>query len=174
MTKEEEIARLEADISKFMMKVSKFEFFLINRNIELCKVSDKDTEIKRLAGIQWDKLAVLIEEKYPFSRYHSEFASYGFSIFKDSPPQYLVKLADTGRLKWDSDECQIDSWGKLVVRGFAQLRNNIAHGNKALLPSQFTQGRTKEFIAAGDALMNFIAEKIFDENDWEKPIQFHE
>ncbi|WP_146165120.1 hypothetical protein [Mycoplana dimorpha] len=92
-------------------------------------------------------------------------------MFKDSAPQFLVK-ADDGRLKWDSDEAVIDSWDRLFSRSFAQLRNNIAHGNKALMPAAFTHERTEKFLVAGHALMDFVAQAIFFRTDWDGPIAF--
>lgn len=158
---------IEDKISKFMIKVAKFEFFLINENIELAIIQDKNG-LHKLVGINWQKLAALIEHKHHFSEFN--FESYGFRVFKDTSPQYLVK--DNGSLKWDSDQVTIDSWGELLTRSFAQLRNNIAHGNKAYTLAPFTQKRTEEFINAGHALVDFIAKDIFSQEHWELPIEF--
>ncbi len=158
---------IEDKISKFMIKISKFEFFMINENIELAHIQHKDG-LQKLAGVRWEKLAALIEQKHRFSVF--DFKSSGFVFFKETSPQYLVK--DNGSLKWDSDEVTIDSWSKLLTRSFAQLRNNIAHGNKAHILAPFTRQRTEEFIDAGNALVDFIAKDIFSQADWEMPIEF--
>lgn len=161
---------IEDKISKFMMKVSKFEFFLINQNIELASIKE-DKGFQKLVGINWGKLAVLIEKEHKFSSF--DFDNCKFNILKDTSPQFLVKnIEGVEKLKWDSDNVIIDSWCKLLSRSFAQFRNNIAHGNKATIPTAFTKGRTQEFINAGDELINFITEKIFKEKDWLLPIEF--
>ena len=152
-----------------MMTVSKFEFFLINENIELARIKE-DNHLQKLTGLDWQKLAVLIEKKYPFSNF--KFEDSGFSVFKVTAPQYLVKSPETGKPKWDSDECIIDSWGKLLNRSFSQFRNNIAHGNKGQLLAPFTNARTEEFMAGGYALIGFVADQIFEQENWEMEIAF--
>ncbi len=126
-------------------------------------------KLKKVTGIEWGKLAALIEEKKKFHDF--DFSTSEFGCLKTDYPQLLVE--DEGKLKWDSEETEIESWEKLLIRSYAQLRNNIAHGNKAHLPSQFTQGRTKEFMEAGRALREFIAGDIFEKPNWKEPIQFN-
>lgn len=159
---------IENKISKFFVTVSKFEYFLINNNIKLGKVSDQSGALQKISGLDWNKLSKLIEQKQPFDLFN--FSSGGFEIFKNEPPQFLVK--ENGNLKWDSDETIIDSWEILLSKSFAQLRNNIAHGNRVHLPSHFTQGRTEQFIDAGYSIMNFIAEEVLQIRNWEEPIYF--
>lgn len=159
---------IEREISDFMLKMSKFEFFLINQNIELGRVEQKGT-LQKITGIEWEKLATMLERKYKFQSF--DFHSYKFFYFISNVPQYLVR-SDRGELKWDSDDVTVDSWSKLLIRGYAQFRNNVAHGNKAHLASQFTEGRTKEFLAASQALIDFIAAEIFNEPCWDRSIFF--
>ena len=160
--------RLENDISEFMLKAAKFEFFLINKDIQLGRIEEKDN-LQKLVGLDWGKLAVIIEDKHKFHDF--DFKSCQFSYFKTDVPQYLVK-SENGVPKWDSDEVTVDSWAKLLTRGYAQFRNNVAHGNKAQLPSAFTTERTENFLAASHALMAFIAQDIFEERDWERSLFF--
>lgn len=151
------------------MKVARFEFFLINSNIELGKINEESSGLKKITGVNWGKLARLLEKKFKFVDFN--FKEYNLEIFKNTAPQYLVK-SESGQLKWDSDDKAIDSWEILLSRGFAQLRNNIAHGNKAHISSAFTQTRTEEFIESGHCLMNFIAKEIFNVEHWASEIVF--
>jgi hypothetical protein len=159
---------MEEEIARLMLKMSKFEFYLVNRDIELART----TAIKGLnvvTGIDWNRLARWVEAKHPFTKF--DFAQSRFQAFKETAPQYLVKM-ESGRLGWDSDDRPIDSWERLLSRSFAQLRNNIAHGNKAQMPAPFTRDRTAQFLEAGDALIDFMAREVFDEPGWETPIVF--
>jgi len=157
---------MEAKISQFILKVSKFEFFLINTDITLAHF---DRATGAVTGLNWTRLAALIEAEMPFSAFN--FQQSGFSIFKDTAPQYLT-ISPEGCLKWDSDDQPIDSWERLLSRSFAQLRNNVAHGNKAQMTAPFTLGRTEGFLNAGDNLIEFIAEHVFHNPDWQTPIMF--
>lgn len=159
---------IEDKISKFMFTCSKFEYFVINEDTELGKIGKMiDTPpLQKIVGLDWKKLAKKI--KINFEDFN--FGSSGFEILKEEPPQFLVKAEK--KLKWDSDNAAIDSWEKLLTRSFAQLRNNIAHGNKAHMPSQFTQDRTEKFIDAGNDLIKFIAKEIFGKENWESSIIF--
>ena len=122
----------EDKIAKFMITVSKFEFFLICERMDLAAIKfDQESNLQKIAGIQWEKLGDLIEKRYKFLDF--DFAKYKFLIFKETSPQYLVKSPDSEAIKWDSDERPIDSWSRLLTRSFAQFRNNIAHGNKGHL-----------------------------------------
>lgn len=158
---------IEKEIAEYLIDCAKFEYFLINENLNLGIERDIDG-LKKVEGLNWTKLARLIEEKKKFKYF--DFCNSGFSFLIEESPQFLVKHA--GRLKWDSNQVDIDSWEKLLTRSFAQLRNNIAHGNKSHMPSQFTQDRTEKFITAGRSLMNFIASEVFEIKQWREPIQF--
>ncbi|MFD9901284.1 hypothetical protein [Mesorhizobium sp. NPDC059025] len=157
---------MEDEIANFMLKASKFEFFLVNRANSLA-LTKEVRGLKVVAGVNWTRLAQLVERDFPFASFN--FSKSDFAIFVESVPQYLV-LKPEGGLKWDCDNQPVDSWELVLARGYAQLRNNIAHGNKHQISAPFTYDRTAKFMTAGLALMNFIAHKIFSEFDWDTPI----
>ena len=157
---------MEEKISRFMLAAAKFEFFLVNRDIRLARVANV-RGLDVVVGVNWAAIAACIEARFPFV--DVDFAQRGFSIFKETAPQYLT-VGRGGALKWDSDDIPIDSWDKLLSRSFAQLRNNVAHGNKHQMASPFTYGRTVEFLQAGHTLMDFVAIQVFGETDWNTPI----
>ncbi len=157
---------MEEMISQYMLRMGKFEFFLVSMDIELAHVSGANQAVM---GVNWTRLAQRVENRYPFAQF--DFDHPPIRMFKETAPQFLVK-SDRGGLKWDSDDAAIDSWDRLFSRSFAQLRNNIAHGNKALMPAAFTHERTEQFIAAGHALMDFVGQAIFHYGDWDGPIAF--
>lgn len=95
----------EKEISEFMLRASKFEFFLMNQNIELGRIEEKDG-LQKLTGVQWEKLAAIIEEKHKFHVF--DFGPHKFSYFINDVPQYLIKT-DEGIPDWDSDEAVINS-----------------------------------------------------------------
>jgi hypothetical protein len=150
-----------------MLEATKFEFYLVNRDQAFAHV---DGATKVVTGVNWDRVGQSIELNHPFNDF--DFAGFGFQIFKKTVPQILVAKKNGG-LKWDSDEVEISSWQILLGRGYAQLRNNVAHGNKAQLPAPFTYDRTKEFLEAGHRLIHFIAETHFLDEHWSYPVQFH-
>ena len=157
---------MEEEISHYMLRVAKFEFFLMSMDITLAHVNGASNAI---TGVNWTRLAQLVEQYHPFA--HFDFDHPPIRMFKETAPQVLVK-SHHDELKWDSDDVFIDSWERLFTRSFAQLRNNNAHGNKALMPAPFTYERTGQFIAAGHALMNFVGQTIFNRDDWDGPIAF--
>ena len=159
---------MEEVIARLLMKMSKFEFYLVNRDTELAHTRTANG-LEVVTGINWTRLAQQIERAYPFSKF--DFGRSSFGVLQETAPQYLVKTAN-GYLKWDSDDLPITSWDRLLSRSFAQLRNNLAHGNKAQMPAPFTYDRTEKFLAAGDALIDFIAAHVFDAPHWETPITF--
>lgn len=159
---------LEEQIARFMLRVSKFEFYLVNADRDLARtISVKGLDI--IAGINWSRLAQRLESRQPFSQF--DFGKSPFGIFKDTAPQYLIKRSD-GRLTWDSDDEPIESWERFITRSFAQLRNNVAHGNKGQMTAPFTHDRTEKFLRAGFAFIEFIAEEVFGDPTWETPIAF--
>ncbi|MER8479776.1 hypothetical protein [Mesorhizobium sp. M1163] len=129
---------MEEEIARFMLKASKFEFFVINQSIELA-LSKEVRTFAAVSGVNWTKLAQRIEEKFPFTSF--DFSKSGFEIFAQTAPQYLV-IKENNRADWDSDNDSIDSWDRLLSRGYAQLRNNVAHGNKKQKAAPFTYERT--------------------------------
>ena len=159
---------MDARIARFMLMVSKFEFFLVNTDLSLAHIRQTNG-LRKIEGTNWARVAGLVEERFPFARF--DFAPSGFGIFHVTAPQYLV-VGDDGVLKWDSDDESIDSWERLLARSFAQLRNNVAHGNKAQLPAPFTCDRTDQFLQAGEMLIDFIASNVFEDPGWETPIEF--
>lgn len=148
-----------------MLHFSKFEFFLIGRNRDLAKVGNAG----KVVGVNWNQLGSLLEAKHKFSKF--DFTASGFQMFKDTAPQFLVMTEHN--IKWDGNEGKINSWEELFTRGLVQLRNNIAHGSKSLIPAPFTAHRTQEFITAARALIAFVAEDVFSNPHWEEPISFH-
>jgi hypothetical protein len=107
-----------------MLLAAKFEFFLVNLGQ---RFAHGNGTTKTIAGVNWDRIGRSLEDKHPFNEF--DFANSGFQIFKDTVPQFLVEK-ENGRLKWDSDGDVFSSWQVLLSRGYAQLRNNVAHGNK--------------------------------------------
>lgn len=159
---------MEEEIAAFMMKEAKFEFFLVNCDPNLAHTKDV-RGLTVISGINWKALADYVEAKFPFKGF--DFKLSGFKIFKDTAPQYLV-LNKNGNLGWDSDDLSVDSWDQLLSRGFAQFRNNVAHGNKHHMAAPFTHERTREFLAAAPVLIDFIASNVFDMPGWETPLMF--
>ena len=158
---------MDEEISKFMLLAAKLEFFLVNLNRDFAHV-DRETRVVR--GVNWDQVGQSLEGKYPFKEF--DFVRSGFQLFKETTPQLLV-AKDGGGLNWDSDEIEVSSWKVLLGRSYAQLRNNVAHGNKAQLPAPFTQDRTIEFLQAGRQLIHFIARAHSSDETWSYTVQFH-
>ena len=161
---------LDEKISKFMLKFSKFEFYLITQFLELARTTECPIKnCKKIAGLNWERLAKKLEEKNKFSDFLN---NKHFPLLSTNPPQYVV-ITDKRKLKWDSDEAKIDSWETFLTRSLAQLRNNVAHGNKALENAQFTDGRSEEFIEEASRLTDFIIKTLTGKNDWETGIFFN-
>jgi hypothetical protein len=159
-------AGLDEEISRFMLLATKFEFLLANLNQDFAQV---DGETRVVRGINWDRIGQSLESKFPFKEF--DFAGSGFQLFKETTPQRLV-AKDGGGLKWDSDQIEVSSWQVLLGRSYAQLRNNVAHGNKAQLTALFTHDRTKEFLVAGHRLIHFIAGAHTSNETWSYAVQF--
>ncbi|WCK68982.1 hypothetical protein [Agrobacterium tumefaciens] len=157
---------MEDKIAVFMLRVAKFEFFLMNADLSFAHVETITGIVK---GLNWTRLAQRVEEAQPFAKF--DFDNSPIRLFKETSPQYLV-MGPEGRLKWDSDDEVIQSWDRLLNRSFAQLRNNIAHGSKGLLSAPFTHDRTEQFLIAGHVLIDFIAVRVLGYPDWERPISF--
>ncbi len=122
---------MEDQIARFLIRAAKFEFYLVYSDRSLAQTR----EIAGLAvmtGVNWGLLAHKLEAVEPFGDY--DFGTSPFGIFRETVPQFLV-LAAESRLTWDSEEVAINSWAVLLTRGYSQLRNNIAHGNKAFPPA---------------------------------------
>ncbi|MEI3854975.1 MULTISPECIES: hypothetical protein [unclassified Ensifer] len=155
---------MESELSQYMTRAAKFEFFLISCDPSLART---DGDLRKVTGVQWDVVGQRIETMFPFASF--DFEHTPFSIFASEPPQFLV-VRDDQRLEWDSDTDAVNSWDRLLSRSFAQLRNNIAHGSKRHPPRPFTHGRTPAFLKAGHALIDFIAAYVFNRSDWEQPL----
>ncbi|WP_308911132.1 hypothetical protein [Pseudokordiimonas caeni] len=159
---------IEADIASYMLKMAKFEFWLINTDRSLGKICEKEN-LRVVSGVNWQQLAVRVEAAFPFANF--DFDSSQFKIFKETVPQ-LLTLDQRDSLKWDSADVRIETWETLIQRGFAQLRNNIAHGNKAQMSAPYTYDRTEQFLSAGHALIEFISRRVFRAENWEREIGF--
>ncbi|RDD65289.1 hypothetical protein DU478_15390 [Thalassococcus profundi] len=159
-------ACLDEEISKFMLLAAKLEFFLVNLTQDFAHV---DGETRVVRGVNWDRIGQSLEGKHPFEEF--DFVGSGFQVFKRTTPQLLVAKDGSG-LKWDSDEIEVWSWQVLLGRSYAQLRNNVAHGNKAQLSAPFTHDRTREFLEAGHHLIHFIAGEYSSDESWSYAIQF--
>jgi hypothetical protein len=157
---------LDEEIADFMLLAAKFEFFLVNLDQAFAHV---DNKTRIVTGVNWDRVGQSLERIHPFNEF--DFASSGFQVFKETAPQFLMAKKNGG-LKWDSDEVEVSSWQILLRRGYAQLRNNVAHGNKAQLPAPFTHDRTKEFLQAGRTLIFFIAGVHSSDDMWSYAVQF--
>lgn len=158
---------MDEEIANFMLLAAKFEFFLVNHDQTFAHV-DGDTRVVR--GVNWDRVGHSLESKHPFTSF--KFVESGFQLFRETVPQYLV-VKEGGGLKWDSDAIEVSSWQILLGRSYAQLRNNVAHGNKAQLPAPFTHDRTREFLEAGRRLIHFVAAEHSSDETWSYEVQFH-
>jgi hypothetical protein len=158
---------LEEQIARFMLRAAKFEFYLVNNNMDFAQTKPVGA-FEAIAGIQWSKVAQSLQKICPFEGF--DFDASPFGVLKRTAPQFLVK--GDRRLRWDSDDNPIESWERLLGRSYAQLRNNVAHGNKAQVPAAFTHERTMEFLEAGNALIDFIAVTVCGSLHWEAPIHF--
>lgn len=156
---------MEQQLSEYMMRFSKFEFLLMRMDPAFVQTNAG----QRVVGVQWEAVANKVEAAFPWATF--DFASSGFEIFRDEPPQYLT-LSSDDTLVWDSDMELIGSWSRLLTRSFAQLRNNIAHGSKGNPPRPFTHGRTPVFLSAGHALMTFLADRLFPGQYWDEPLYY--
>jgi hypothetical protein len=159
---------MEDQIAQFLLRAAKLEFFLANADVQLVHLRPAG-QLNIVSGVNWTAVAQRIEAKYPFAAF--DFALAPFGLFKETAPQYLVWSSEN-RFKWDSDDNPINSWDRLLSRSYAQLRNNIAHGNKLQMPAAFTHERTAAFLDAGNALIEFIASDVFARPHWETPIVF--
>lgn len=157
---------MEKDIANFMLLAAKLEFFLVNLDQDFAHVDGTSRVVR---GVNWDRIGQSLESRHPFTEF--DFAGSGFQIFKETVPQLLV-ATEGGGLKWDSDEVKVSSWQILLGRSYAQLRNNVAHGNKAQLAAPFTRDRTEEFLQAGHRLIHFIADTYSSDHAWSYKIQF--
>ena len=138
-------------IANFMLLAAKFEFFLVNENSDFAHI---DGITGAVHGVNWGRVGNSLERTNPFDGF--DFKDYGFEVFKQTVPMFL-KYDHDGQLKWDSEEIEISSWAALLGRSYAQLRNNVAHGNKSQLAAPFRQGKTEEFLVAGENLIHFVA-----------------
>ncbi|MBB1251654.1 hypothetical protein [Rhizobium sp. G21] len=57
---------MEEEISHYMLRAAKFEFFLVNTDINLAHVSGPKQAI---SGVNWTRLAQLVEHHYPFAQF---------------------------------------------------------------------------------------------------------
>jgi len=163
---------IEKEISSFMLRFSKFEFYLIDMLPELIIASGcPKCADRKITGLDWNKLAAKLEKKITFACIKSK--NMNFHMLIDQHPQYLV-ITPENKIKWDSDVFPINSWNDLLVKGLAQLRNNIAHGNKNHITAPFTHERTKDFLISANYLLNFIIETLLpDHKPWEMEITFY-
>ncbi|WP_245729416.1 hypothetical protein [Salinihabitans flavidus] len=157
---------MDEEISRFMLLAAKLEFFLVNLTHDFAHV---DGKTRVVSGVNWDRIGRSLECRHPFKEF--DFAEAGFQVFKETAPQFLV-AKEGGGLKWDSNEIEISSWQVLLGRSYAQLRNNVAHGNKAQLSAPFTHERTRAFLEAGHHLIHFIAGEYSSDETWSYAIQF--
>ncbi|MGE0269576.1 MAG: hypothetical protein AB7S78_14090 [Candidatus Omnitrophota bacterium] len=161
---------IEQEISDLLLRFAKLEFYLINKNSEFAR-TESIGKMTKITGFDWQKVAPVIQDKASFQCY--DFKNSPFKILKDEPPQFLTITQDCNKkIKWDSDDTPINSWDRFLTRSVAQIRNNIAHGNKAHIPAPFTADRTQKYIAAVNEFFEFLMEDIFDDKHWETPIIF--
>ena len=74
---------MEDQIANFMMKESKFEFFLVNRDLALAHTAEV-RGLTVVTGVNWTKLSQSVEAKFPFETF--DFAQSGFRIFVSASP----------------------------------------------------------------------------------------
>ncbi|WP_299648436.1 hypothetical protein [uncultured Tateyamaria sp.] len=157
---------MDDKIAEFILLAAKMEFFLVNLDQDFAHV---DGETRVIRGVNWNRIGQSLEDMYPFADF--DFEGSGFQILKETLPQYLV-AKENGGLKWDSEDVVVSSWQTLLGRSYAQLRNNVAHGNKAQLPAPFTHNRTKDLLEAGHCLIHFIGGAYSHDDSWSYAIQF--
>lgn len=157
---------MDEEIANFMLLAAKLEFFMVNLDQTFAHVDGKTRVVR---GVNWDQIGQSLEVMHPFTEF--DFVGSGFQLFKETAPQFLV-AREGGGLKWDSDEVEVSSWQILLGRSYAQLRNNVAHGNKVQLPAPFTHERTGQLLEAGRCLIHFIAGAHSSNNNWNYEIQF--
>lgn len=155
---------MEQHIAKLMVRMAKFEFFMIKSRHDLAQVNGNG----KVEGFQYSVLANLVEDVVPFNRF--DFDESNFSIFRYEPPQYLVLRNNV--LSWDGDGFEISNWEALLTKSYAQLRNNLAHGSKSLQAVQFTHGRSSLYLAAGHAVIDFIGSDVFKNPNWEASLEY--
>lgn len=78
---------MEDRIARFMLRVSKFEFYLMNKNIEFAHLRALG-ELQKVEGVNWQKVALAVEGKFPFAMF--DFTTSSFRIFRETAPQFLV------------------------------------------------------------------------------------
>ena len=117
----------------------------------------KKNNLNKVTGIRWDKLTKKLQG-YDLTKISKES---DFSIFITYPPEYLITHQAEPRLIWKKENETIDDWDKLIRKGFTQLRNNIAHGSKAL-PAPYNPDRTKKLLSAGYNFMDLIVINLYD------------
>lgn len=157
---------MESTISEFMLLAAKFEFFLATHNRNFVHI---DGTTHKVIGMNWENVATSLSTAYPFNSF--DFASSGFEYLVKTVPQHLIWPPDAAP-RWDSEEVDVNSWHILIQKGYAQVRNNVAHGNKALLPAPFTPERTEKFIIAATALIHFVVEAHEGSPYWNAEIHF--
>lgn len=151
----------EERLSQYLLRAVKFEFYLISEEPTFAQTNGSG----RVTGIQWGKVAKKIEDKKCSFKEIPD----SFIVLKKNPPRFLRK--EDNQLTWSKrDDVAIESWRCLLKKGLAQLRNNIAHGSKALPHMDVEQGRVESLLEAGTALMGFIAKELFSDNNWEQSI----
>lgn len=77
---------MEEKISQYMLRMGKFEFFLVSMDIELAHVSGANQAVM---GVNWTRLAQRVENRYPFAQF--DFDHPPIQMFKETAPQFLVK-----------------------------------------------------------------------------------
>lgn len=156
---------MEELVSRAMLRISKFEFYLLSRDVGLARLGAD----RKVIGIDYEKLAEKIEPIHEFNEF--DFENSDFKIFKNEPPQFIV-LREDQTLQWYSDCIAVTNWKLFFKHGYVQLRNNLAHGNKNFPAFHFTSGRTEQYLKAADALIDFVSAGILNDPDWETVLEY--
>ncbi len=151
---------IEQEISDYLTRSTKFEYFLIHHNPSFAKRKSD----KKIIGINWEALADHIERSHSFAT-----ATQNFSTLKSQPPGFLVIRNE--QVEWEPNCAIIETWKDFLINSFAQLRNNVAHGSKAH-PSNSAPDRARKLVREGNALMTFIAKDVLHVDSWEEDIFF--
>ncbi len=67
---------MEEMISQYMLRMGKFEFFLVSMDIELAHVSGANQTV---VGVNWTRLAQRVENCYPFAQFDFDHPPSGCS-----------------------------------------------------------------------------------------------
>ncbi|WP_425073713.1 hypothetical protein [Sagittula sp. S175] len=157
----------EEDIAGFMMRASKLEFAIVQRDCQRFARTARGDPTK-VVGYDVEPVSEALEAAQPFSVGYANSKVFGF--LAEHSPSWLVRVE--GQLGWSARHdfsAAEQSWLQ-TLKNYAQLRNNVAHGNK-MLPAAETGDRTEAFLGAARNFQDEVA-RLLDLQGWNADIQF--